>query len=66
LPATVRPVDALYWSNDSHWSFALEGYGGYGSVKPSDNTNIYIPRGVWLVIDYPLPRIRSLRIDGVL
>ncbi|CAF2073695.1 unnamed protein product, partial [Rotaria magnacalcarata] len=36
------------------------------SVKPSDNTNIYIPRGVWLVIDYPLPRIRSLRIDGVL
>ncbi|CAF2963963.1 unnamed protein product [Rotaria sp. Silwood2] len=66
LPATARPADALYWSNDSDWSFALEGYGGYGSVKPSDDTNIYIPRGIWLVIDYPLPRIRSLRIDGVL
>ncbi|CAF0819146.1 unnamed protein product [Rotaria sp. Silwood1] len=66
LPATARPADALYWSNDSHWSFASEGYGGYGSVKPSDNTNIYIPRGIWLVVDYPLPRILSLRIDGVL
>jgi hypothetical protein len=30
LPATSRPSDALYWSNDSDWSFALEGYGGYG------------------------------------
>ncbi|CAF3637436.1 unnamed protein product [Rotaria sp. Silwood1] len=66
LPATARPANALYWSNDSHWSFALEGYGGYGGVKPGDNTNIYIPRGVWLVVDYPLPIIGSLRIDGVL
>jgi hypothetical protein len=30
LPATIRPSNALYWSNDSDWSFALEGYGGYG------------------------------------
>jgi hypothetical protein len=37
-----------------------------GSVKPGNDTNIYIPRGIWLVINYPLPRIRSLRIDGVL
>ena len=37
-----------------------------GSVKPEDNTNIYIPAGIWLVVDYPLPRILSLRIDGVL
>jgi hypothetical protein len=35
-------------------------------VKPGDNTQIYIPRGIWLVADYPLPRILSLRIDGVL
>lgn len=28
LPATARPANALYWSNDSHWSFATEGYGG--------------------------------------
>ncbi|CAF3664415.1 unnamed protein product [Rotaria sordida] len=66
LPATVRPTRALYWSNDSDWSFALEGYGGYGSVKPGNDTNIYIPRGIWLVVNYPLPRIHSLRIDGVL
>ncbi|CAF2125989.1 unnamed protein product [Rotaria magnacalcarata] len=66
LPATQRPTPALYWSNDSDWSFATEGYGGSNEVKPVDNTNIYIPRGVWLVVDYPLPRILSLRIDGVL
>jgi hypothetical protein len=30
LPATARPADALYWSNDSDWAFASEGYGGYG------------------------------------
>ena len=28
LPATARPANALYWSNNSHWSFASEGYGG--------------------------------------
>ncbi|CAF4749992.1 unnamed protein product [Rotaria sp. Silwood2] len=30
LPVTARPANALYWSNDSHWSFASAGYGGYG------------------------------------
>ncbi|CAF4249716.1 unnamed protein product, partial [Rotaria sp. Silwood2] len=37
----------------------------YG-LEPGDDTSIYIPRGIWLVVNYPLPRIRSLRIDGVL
>jgi len=32
LPATARPADALYWSNDSDWYFATEGYGGYGKL----------------------------------
>lgn len=41
-------------------------YSIVGSIKPGNNTNIYILRGIWLVIDYPLPSIRSLRIDGVL
>ncbi|CAF2873113.1 unnamed protein product [Rotaria sp. Silwood2] len=61
LPVTARPANALYWSNDSHWSFASA-----GGVKPGDNTDIYIPYGVWLVVDYSLPCILSLRIDGVL
>ncbi|CAF3925163.1 unnamed protein product [Rotaria sp. Silwood2] len=65
-PATVRPSGALFWSNDSHWSFATQGFGGFGAIKPGNDTDIYIPRGVWLVVDYPLPRILSLRIDGVL
>jgi len=30
LPATTRPITALYWANDSDWAFASEGYGGYG------------------------------------
>ena len=34
-------------------------------VKPGDNNNIFVPRCIWLIIDYPLPRIRALRIDGV-
>jgi hypothetical protein len=33
LPATARPADALYWSNDSDWYFATEGYGGYGKLS---------------------------------
>ncbi|CAF0745209.1 unnamed protein product [Adineta steineri] len=66
LPATARPADALYWGNDSDWSFALPGYGGYNSIKPGNNTDIYIPRGIWLVVNWPLPTILSLRIDGVL
>lgn len=36
------------------------------SQKPAEYTDVYIPRGIWMVIDYPLPRIRALRIDGVL
>lgn len=36
------------------------------SQKPAANTDVYIPRGIWMVIDYQLPTIRSLRIDGVL
>lgn len=26
LPATTRPSTALFWSNDSHWEFAVNGY----------------------------------------
>lgn len=25
LPAVSRPSTALYWSNDSHWSFTVDG-----------------------------------------
>lgn len=30
VPATQRPSTAVYWSNDSSWGFASQGYGGYG------------------------------------
>ena len=64
IPATRRPSTALFWSNDSHWSFATEN--SINTTKPRNNTDIYIPRGVWMVVDYPLPHIQALRIDGVL
>ena len=41
LPATARPSDALFWSNDSHWSFALPGYGGYGKFMRYCSLLIY-------------------------
>ncbi|CAF0853204.1 unnamed protein product [Didymodactylos carnosus] len=66
LPPTARPNNALYWSNDSDWYWATQGYGGYGSVKPSDGQNIYIPSDIWLVVDYPLPTILNLKIEGTL
>jgi len=66
LPAVSRPSTALYWSNDSHWSFTVDGINVVVSQKPAANSDVYIPRGIWMVIDYPLPAIRSLRIDGVL
>ena len=85
LPAVARPATALFWSNDSHWSFVTNGLVTNGKSvdrmseiqrwtvlcllatrKPLDNTDIYIPRGIWMVIDYPLPPVRALRIDGVL
>jgi len=36
IPATSRPDTALYWSNDSHWTFVPAGYGG--SSKSMMNT----------------------------
>lgn len=59
-------VDQVSYSNYSftnnlfHFDKRIDG------AKPVDNTNIYIPRGIWLVVDYELPRIRSLVLEGVL
>lgn len=32
LPATARPSTALFWSNDSHWEFAINGYSVNGML----------------------------------
>lgn len=34
--------------------------------KPGDDQNIVIPWCYQMIIDYPLPRIRMLRIEGTL
>lgn len=37
-----------------------------GGIPPSDGNNVFVPRCTWLIIDQtPLPRLRALRIDGV-
>lgn len=59
LPATTRPSTALFWSNQSHWSFATSG-------QPNENSDVFIPRNIWMVINQRLPRLKFLRIDGVL
>lgn len=35
-------------------------------IKPPNNQNIFIARCTQMIIDCPLPSIRSLRIDGIL
>lgn len=36
LPAVARPSTALYWSNDSHWSFTVDGVTVTGEKKIED------------------------------
>jgi hypothetical protein len=66
LPATQRPSNALYWSNNNTWRIADYGWGGYGGVLPKDNDRIKIPDGYWVVVDVELPKLKILQIDGVL
>ncbi|CAF3595884.1 unnamed protein product [Rotaria sordida] len=64
-PQVCQSIDIKYWSVDSHWTFGPQDYINWIGVKPDHDNNIFVPRCIWLIIDYPLPRIRALRIDGV-
>ena len=62
---TFGPQTYPNWSKFYHsrvafatLSFELDG------SKPGDNVNIRVPRCVRLIVDFPLPRIRSLLIEG--
>ncbi|CAF5202894.1 unnamed protein product, partial [Rotaria magnacalcarata] len=57
--------DVRYWSIDSHWTFGPQDYTDWFGIKPGSDKNIFVPRCIWLVIDCPLPSIRSLKIEGV-
>jgi hypothetical protein len=59
IPTGVRSIFLFYL-----YLLLLQYY--KDGTKPGNNQNIYIARCTWLIIDCPLPTIRSLRIDGIL
>ncbi|CAF5217824.1 unnamed protein product, partial [Rotaria magnacalcarata] len=60
-----QSIGVRYWSIDAHWTFGPQDYPNWSGAKPGDGHNIYVPRCVWLIIDYPLPIIHAFRVDGV-
>ncbi|CAF1351069.1 unnamed protein product [Rotaria sordida] len=64
-PQLCQALDVRYWSVDSHWTFGPQDYANWFGAKPGSDKNIFVPRCIWLVIDCPLPTIRSLKIEGV-
>ena len=66
MPDTIH-----MWSNVSTWKlFSEPGYAGFlGNNQyglPKDNENIKIPADAYILIDTPLPKIRTLEIEGFL
>lgn len=67
-----------YWSLANDWTFGNYSKFNFShrclllltpilaGVKPGDNTDIVIPVCIKMIIDEPLPRIRTLVIQGVL
>lgn len=62
LPVTSRPLDALYWSNISTWSFTES----RAFRLPVDFESVKIPDGKYIVVDCTLPIMKYLQIEGVL
>jgi len=56
---TMRPENALRWSNDSHWE-------SLGMLAPSTNEVVQIPGGVWMILDVDPPKLKRLFIYGAL
>ena len=70
-PVTVRPANALYWSQITTWqTVALHGgytYTADGSIRfPMDNDDVKIPYDLYIVVDTVLPILKHLQIDGIL
>ena len=56
---TMRPENALRWSNDSHWE-------SLGMTPPATGEEVSIPGGVWMILDADPPRLTRLYIYGAL
>ncbi len=67
LPATVRPADAVYWSNASTWLIAsIISSSSFLSILPTESDSVKIPEGLWVVVDIVLPVLKRMQIEGVL
>ncbi|KAJ8389419.1 hypothetical protein AAFF_G00119570 [Aldrovandia affinis] len=67
-PATLppvphqRPLDFVYWSNESFWRSSPEN----NFTVPREGSDVVIPSGVWLVMDINIPSLRNITVLGVL
>ncbi|CAF4431207.1 unnamed protein product [Rotaria sp. Silwood2] len=64
-PQLCQTHDVRYWSRDADWTFGPQDYANWRGVKPTDGANVFVPYCITLIIDYPLPKIRSLKIEGI-
>lgn len=73
-PVTRRSLDYFNWTDLAVWATAQPGWGGYSEnasdtglgVLPLDGDQVKIPRGVYIVVNCPLPQLKLLQIEGIL
>ena len=56
---TMRPGNAMRWSNDSAWE-------ELGMTPPATNEVVNIPGGAWMILDVQPPVLKRLNIYGAL
>lgn len=74
LPVTERPANAIFWSeisdwvlNDPEWTIQVRSKrNGARRSLLENKPNIKIPDGRYVVVDSPMPIMKSLQIDGIL
>lgn len=70
-PVTSRPADYHNWSNPTTWAYSEAGWGGFylsngTGALPVDGDRVKIPKGLYVVVDCPLPKFKLLQIEGIL
>ena len=56
-PVKSRPADALLWSKSDTWRL---------TGVPKDGDSVTIPDGQFIVVDTILPKLKTLKIEGIL
>lgn len=66
---TERPDDAKMWSDPATWGpkqFLSRRKRSAEAGIPEDGDSILIPEGTFVVVDTPLPRLKIIRIEGII